>query len=901
MPYRRLATLLLLTLIGIVSAESSAPQTGLTGFYYSTADFSGPVHARIDSRIAFDWQVGSPHVDLPADGFTVRWLGEFQAPLSGDLTLIARSDDGIRVWIDDRLVVNDWYARAPAESRFTLPVDAGHWHRIRIDYFEAKGGATINLSWEGNGLARQIVPTAALRPLTQPAMAELPTASPVSPVCITGLRRPDAAVTAAVNGRAQRVLDLPDTGFYFNARLDPDRPVTVTAGASTGDIAWTPTVLAGEQDLFLRAGDAILLTTPTTVLYSIAHESGVKQSERQLKAGARRIETFKKPGSYRIHAEDGNGLIVADIAIVVVAVDFDGPIANQVGHRREKGVEVIGGNSDAVIFSTSDESLLGVSFKEQTAYGARLYLTSRRHGTPTVVARLAGSGAIIGTQPIDEFSLSTKAISYAVRNVENGSATVQLVMRPWIPDLTAQFRMFAHRATFEGGGKALDVDTGEFSAFKDPVTGEQCAQLDVNLSIPDGENMYCFRLTMDQHSRHGTPVGSTSVNGSACDFEVQALYIETGDTKTHSLVVIEGAENPDAAHHGKRPTFLHKITVDADTAKQVKITANSTFNCIPHNNWRPKVRAEKKAKDGRYPVAIDGTIFEEKIIISTLCEFELSATAETADKKKLYRVYPGQTVTITATLKKKQKQGGVHSHHLRIIGPTTIPPFDVTCPTEVGQSVSVTLDILDRRLAAGDYDARILGAEQKKIFTITDRVTLNNHIDTLSGELGFVDTGGASVDQTGVNVTQAPLDGGWTTTLVSTCTVTYFPASGLTNHLAPGQPKEWPPAEREKAPTDEIANWTKCVDKIQKHEEGHVTVWNGQMTPRTVTFTGTGTGPDKTASQLAAQADLLQKREVGTQTILDAIKAADVAAQEAFHGTPTGSSDLNPFKITGRD
>jgi hypothetical protein len=92
------------------------------------------------------------------------------------------------------------------------------------------------------------------------------------------------------------------------------------------------------------------------------------------------------------------------------------------------------------------------------------------------------------------------------------------------------------------------------------------------------------------------------------------------------------------------------------------------------------------------------------------------------------------------------------------------------------QSVSVTLNILDRQLPAGDYNARILGAYREKIFTIEDRVTLNNYINTLSGELGFVKTDSSTMSQTGLNVTQTPQNGMWTTTLVSTCAVTYAPA-----------------------------------------------------------------------------------------------------------------------------
>ena len=883
------------------TAPAQPPAHGLAAFYYPNQDFSGPAQTVIDPQIAFEWLAGPPRPGMPSDHFSVRWLGQLQAPISGDLTLIVRSDDGIRVWLDGRIVINDWIARAPAESRATFAAEAGRSYDIRIDYFEATGGADIALSWEGASLPRQIVPTTALMPLVEAAQARIPLASAVSPVCISGLRRPDLPVVASVDGRPQRVLDLPETGFYFNARLDRSKPAHVQVGAASGDITWTPTVLTGDQDFTIRKDDALLLTSPVPVHYSIVMGSGVIQSSRPLAANARQVATFRETGAHQIVALDRDGLVVGTITVTVVDIDFDGPIAGQVGYQRDKGVEIIGGTPEDVRFATSDESLLDVSVKEPTDYGVRVYLTPRRRGTPTIIARIASSGAIIDTQQIDEFTLSSESLIGTVRNGDDGSAGVSMIIRPWIPDLTAQFRIFAHLTTFEGGGKALDINTNDFTTFIDPITRERCARTGFQLSMPAGESLYCFKLTLDQHSRHGTPVGGSTFNGSACDFDVALLSIEEGDVAQHPLVITEGAKNPDNQHHGKHKQD-HPIALLPPANNQLELAADpvngATFNCITEDNWRPLVKAKAKAKTGFYSVVIHGTTFKDKIEIYSLCQFDLSATEEKAGKPKLYRLFPKTSVTITATLTKKGSRDPA-THTLVVSGPTAIPPFEVTCPKAVGQSVSVKIDAYASKLAAGSYDARILNSTKTGIFTVADRQTLNNIIDSYGGkELGFVTTGGSSIKEATRAVARVPT---WTTTITGTFPVTYENNNQVTNNLKPGGSEEWSAAERAKAPDDEVTNWGKCVDFVQKHEEGHLKVWHDQQRARTETVVGTGTAPAKADADKAAIADYTAKSKALVEAVPAEIKATDDRAQDAFHQTPTGSSDLSPFKIPDRD
>jgi hypothetical protein len=734
--------------------------------------------------------------------------------------------------------------------------------------------------------------------------ARIPASSPVSPLCISGCRRPDAAVTASVDGRPQRVLDLPETGFYFDAALHRSRAVTVQVGEVVADVTWTPTVLSGDHDIVLRTGDSLLLTSPVPVRYSIVKDSGIVQQARTLPAGIEHPVTFRQTGTHQIVAKDRDGFLISTLHVTVIGIDFDGPVAGMVGYRRDKGVEIHGGLSDDVEFTSSDESLLTVAFKEETDYGARVFLTPLRRGGPTLVARVVESGAIIGTQGIDEFTVSSDSMIAAVRNIDDGSAGVDLVIRPWIPHLEAQLTLFAHRTTFEGGGKQLAISTDRFDTTVDPVTNELIGQTRIQINIPEDESLYCFKLTMDQHSRHGTPVGGSTFNGAACDFEVARLEIEQGDVAQHPLVITEGASNPDNQHHGKHKRD-HPIALVAPAGNHLVLAPDpangATFDCVKENNWRPLVNAKPTAKTGLYSVTIHGTLFKDKIDVYSNCTFELTAVEERMGKDKLYRCFPGTSATITAKLLKKGSRDP-GTHRLVVSGPTAVPPFDIACPATVGQSVSVKVDAFALKLAAGSYDARILSTTKTAIFTVVDRQTLNNIIDSYGGqELGFVVTGGSSISETNRAVQTANNGGVLTVTVTGTFPVTYENNNQITNFLSPGGAKEWSPGERAKAPADEVANWGQCVQFVQTHEAGHLTVWRGQQAPRTETVIGTGSGATQQAANTAALADYTAKATALVQAVPAAIRLADDTAQQNYHQTPAGSSDLSPFKIPGRD
>ena len=108
-------TRVLHTLGATLTGEAGAPVpasalgNGFKGEYFNNKDLSGsPVLVRTDPQINFDWSRGRPAPEVNEDGFSVRWTGRFTPPESGAYQLGATADDGVRVYLDDKLLVDAW-------------------------------------------------------------------------------------------------------------------------------------------------------------------------------------------------------------------------------------------------------------------------------------------------------------------------------------------------------------------------------------------------------------------------------------------------------------------------------------------------------------------------------------------------------------------------------------------------------------------------------------------------------------------------------------------------------------------------------------------------------------------------------------------------------------------------
>jgi len=126
--------------------QRSGTTASWTGKYYNTQDLSGdPVLTRQDASIDFDWQSGSPDTSINADSFSVSWTASVTFE-TGTYRFTAVADDGVRIYVDDTLVLEDWNVHPATTTVQDTEVTEGS-HTVKVEYFEGSGMASISVSW----------------------------------------------------------------------------------------------------------------------------------------------------------------------------------------------------------------------------------------------------------------------------------------------------------------------------------------------------------------------------------------------------------------------------------------------------------------------------------------------------------------------------------------------------------------------------------------------------------------------------------------------------------------------------------------------------------------------------------------------------------------------------------
>ena len=120
------------------------------GEYFANRNLSGaPALLRNDSKVDFNWGAGSPGSRIPIDNFSARWTRSLAFD-AGDYRFYARSDDGVRLWLDSLLVIDDWSDGGRLRTGEFLKLGAGQ-HQVKIEFYEAAGDAYETVWWEKIG------------------------------------------------------------------------------------------------------------------------------------------------------------------------------------------------------------------------------------------------------------------------------------------------------------------------------------------------------------------------------------------------------------------------------------------------------------------------------------------------------------------------------------------------------------------------------------------------------------------------------------------------------------------------------------------------------------------------------------------------------------------------------
>jgi PA14 domain len=94
--------------------------------------------------------------------YSVRWTGQIESPHSEMYTFYTRADDGVRLWINGHLLIDDWTTHPVKEDSAQIFLTGGHKYALKMEYFQGMAGAAAGLLWSSRRQAKQIIPSSQL-------------------------------------------------------------------------------------------------------------------------------------------------------------------------------------------------------------------------------------------------------------------------------------------------------------------------------------------------------------------------------------------------------------------------------------------------------------------------------------------------------------------------------------------------------------------------------------------------------------------------------------------------------------------------------------------------------------------------------------------------------------------
>jgi hypothetical protein len=156
--------------------------TGLTGAYFSgqLETFNNPpTLVRTDATVNFDWGTGgAPDPSINGNLFTALWTGAVQPQFNETYHFYTTTDDGVRLWVNGQLIINEWMNQGAIEWNGTVALQAGQKYPFTMEYFQNGGGDSAKLSWSSPSTAKAIIPQSQLYPTYPPGF--LPVTSPIT-------------------------------------------------------------------------------------------------------------------------------------------------------------------------------------------------------------------------------------------------------------------------------------------------------------------------------------------------------------------------------------------------------------------------------------------------------------------------------------------------------------------------------------------------------------------------------------------------------------------------------------------------------------------------------------------------------------------------------------------------
>jgi len=203
------------------------------------------------------------------ENFSVRWIGQVQPQFPETYTFTTVSDDGVRLWVNGKQLIDNWMPHGTTEDNGTLALEAGKRYDLKLEYFQGSGGGSIKLLWSSPSQPRQLIPASRLYPDARSAKPGGLTGEYYDGTGLNELKgtRTDATVDFDYTSQPPAPL-LGGSGAAFRSRLPeavkPGDPVTFVWSDLNGDAQAQP------DEVTFAKGDAGGITVMPDLSFALA-------------------------------------------------------------------------------------------------------------------------------------------------------------------------------------------------------------------------------------------------------------------------------------------------------------------------------------------------------------------------------------------------------------------------------------------------------------------------------------------------------------------------------------------------------------------------------------------------------------------------------------------------------
>jgi len=242
-----------------VTVDNSGPATGLMAQYFDSVNLTNLKITRVDPNIDNNWGSGGPDPSVGTDTFSIRWTGQVQPQFTETYTFYTTTDDGVRLWVNNVLLVDKWIDQGPTEWSGTIALTAGQRYDLKMEYYENGGGAVAELAWSSPSQAKQIVPQARLFP-----GGSLPSPWQSRDIGSVGLAGSAAysGGTFTVKGSGADIWGTLDEFQYVYQSLNGDGTITARVASVQNTDPWAKAGVMIREGLSDAARHAFMAITP---------------------------------------------------------------------------------------------------------------------------------------------------------------------------------------------------------------------------------------------------------------------------------------------------------------------------------------------------------------------------------------------------------------------------------------------------------------------------------------------------------------------------------------------------------------------------------------------------------------------------------------------------------------